>query len=68
MIELPKACVVDKFIPKKTFYERRKQFRYTLQCGGRCIVQSKVSGQRQIRRIQEIIIKYECITKSSLVD
>ena len=22
MIELPKACVVDKFIPKKTFYEK----------------------------------------------
>lgn len=22
MIELPRACVVDKFIPKKTFYER----------------------------------------------
>ena len=22
MIELPKSCVVDKFIPKKTFYER----------------------------------------------
>ena len=22
MIELPKACVVDKFVPKKTFYEK----------------------------------------------
>lgn len=22
MIELPKACIVDKFIPKKTFYEK----------------------------------------------
>ena len=22
MIELPLSCVVDKFIPKKTFYER----------------------------------------------
>lgn len=22
MIELPRACVVDKFIPKKTFYEK----------------------------------------------
>ena len=24
MIELPRACVVDKFIPKKTFYEKVK--------------------------------------------
>ena len=22
MIDLPKACIVDKFIPKKTFYEK----------------------------------------------
>ena len=24
MIELPKECIVDKFIPKKMFYEKYK--------------------------------------------
>ena len=45
MLELPKNCVVDRFIPKKTFYERLNI--------------SKVIQQEFVNKVEKIIWKYK---------